>query len=407
MLDNDDAVEGIVQSRKGSETEGVLRDIHEKVKFINDRVLPKGVKIVPHMDRDDLVHFTTHTVFHNLTEGILLVVIVLFLFLGNVRSSLIVALTIPFSLFFAAILLDLNHIPANLLSLGALDFGMIVEGAAVMVENIQRRLSVQTESRSSPDEVIRAAAHEVQRPVFYAIAIIIIAYLPIFTLQRVEGRLFRPMAWTVAFALLGSLFFSILLAPVLTSFVFRKGAKEWRNPLLDWVNKRYQQTLNWIIPRRVLTWAAMALVWAVSLYLGFGGVIGSEFLPHLDEGAIWARGTLAPSTGPTAGREIMDKARLIFAGFPEVTQVVSQVGRSDDGTDPTGFFNTEYYVRPETPRKVARPVSRAKRTIDRRDERRRQQNSRSGLGLLAAHRRQHGRGRQRREGRTRSEGFRP
>ena len=344
LLDNDDAVEGIVQSRKGSETEGVLRDIHEKVKFINDRVLPKGVKIVPHMDRDDLVHFTTHTVFHNLTEGILLVVIVLFLFLGNVRSALIVALTIPFSLFFAAILLDLNHIPANLLSLGALDFGMIVEGAAVMVENIQRRLSVQTHSRSAPDEVIRAAAHEVQRPVFYAIAIIIIAYLPIFTLQRVEGRLFRPMAWTVAFALLGSLFFSILLAPVLTSFVFRKGAKEWRNPLLDWVNKRYQQTLNWIIPRRVLTWAAMALVWAVSLYLGFGGVIGSEFLPHLDEGAIWARGTLAPSTGPTAGREIMDKARLIFAGFPEVTQVVSQVGRSDDGTDPTGFFNTEYYV---------------------------------------------------------------
>ena len=344
LLDNDDAVEGIVQSRKGSETEGVLRDIHEKVKFINERVLPPGVQIVPHMDRDDLVHFTTHTVFHNLTEGILLVVIVLFLFLGNVRSSLIVALTIPFSLFFAAILLDLNHIPANLLSLGALDFGMIVEGAAVMVENIQRRLSVQSESHSAPDEVIRAAAHEVQRPVFYAIAIIIIAYLPIFTLQRVEGRLFRPMAWTVAFALLGSLFFSILLAPVLTSFVFRKGAKEWRNPLLDWVTQRYQQTLHWMIPRRVLTWAAMAVVWIVSIYLGFGGVIGSEFLPHLDEGAIWARGTLAPSTGPTAGREIMDKARLIFAGFPEVTQVVSQVGRSDDGTDPTGFFNTEYYV---------------------------------------------------------------
>jgi len=163
-------------------------------------------------------------------------------------------------------------------------------------------------------------------------------------LQRVEGRLFRPMAWTVAFALLGSLFFSILLAPVLTSFVFRKGVKEWRNPLLDWVTQRYQRTLQWIIPRRVFTWGAMALVWAVSLYLGFGGVIGSEFLPHLDEGAIWARGTLAPSTGPTAGREIMDKARLIFASFPEVTQVVSQVGRSDDGTDPTGFFNTEYYV---------------------------------------------------------------
>ncbi len=343
LLDDDDVVEGIVQSRKGSETEGVLRDIHAKVDFINQHVLPKGVKIVPHLDRDDLVHFTTHTVFHNLTEGILLVVFVLFLFLGNFRSSLIVALTIPFSLFFAAILLDLNHIPANLLSLGALDFGMIVEGAAVMVENIQHRLAVRTDHRTT-DEIIRAAAHEVQRPVFYAVAIIIISYLPIFTFQRVEGRLFKPMAWTVAFALLGSLFFSILLAPVLTSFIFRNGATEWRNPVLEWINRRYEATLNWIIPRRIFTWSMMAIVWVVTLYLGMGGAIGSEFLPHLDEGAIWARGTLDPSTGPTAGRDIMDRARLIFARFPEVKQVVSQVGRSDDGTDPTGFFNTEYYI---------------------------------------------------------------
>ncbi len=343
LLDDDDVVEGIVQSRKGSETEGVLRDIHAKVDFINQHVLPKGVKIVPHLDRDDLVHFTTHTVFHNLTEGILLVVFVLFLFLGNFRSSLIVALTIPFSLFFAAILLDLNHIPANLLSLGALDFGMIVEGAAVMVENIQHRLAVRTDHRTT-DEIIRAAAHEVQRPVFYAVAIIIISYLPIFTFQRVEGRLFKPMAWTVAFALLGSLFFSILLAPVLTSFIFRNGATEWRNPVLEWINRRYEATLNWIIPRRIFTWSMMGIVWVVTLYLGMGGAIGSEFLPHLDEGAIWARGTLDPSTGPTAGRDIMDKARLIFARFPEVKQVISQVGRSDDGTDPTGFFNTEYYI---------------------------------------------------------------
>jgi cobalt-zinc-cadmium resistance protein CzcA len=180
--------------------------------------------------------------------------------------------------------------------------------------------------------------------VFYAVAIIIISYLPIFTFQRVEGRLFKPMAWTVAFALLGSLFFSILLAPVLTGLVFRNGAKEWRNPVLEWVNRRYEATLNWIIPRHTLTWVLMGLVWVSTLYLGLGGVIGSEFLPHLDEGAIWARGTLDPSTGPTAGREIMDKARLIFADFPEVKQVVSQVGRSDDGTDPTGFFNTEYFI---------------------------------------------------------------
>ena len=199
--------------------------------------------IVPHIDRDDLVHLTTHTVLHNLTEGILLVVLVLFFFLGNLRSALIVAITIPFSLFFASILLDLRHIPANLLSLGALDFGMIVEGAAVMVENIQRRLEGWKEGHASVDETIRSAAHEVQRPVFYAIAIIIITYLPIFTLQRVEGRLFKPMAWTVTFALLGALLFSIIIAPVLASFIFRKGAHAWDNPIVKWITINYERTL--------------------------------------------------------------------------------------------------------------------------------------------------------------------
>ncbi len=345
IIDNDDVVEGIVQMRKGAEAEGVLRDIHKKVELLNTRVLPPGVKVVPHIDRDDLVHLTTHTVLHNLTEGILLVVLVLFFFLGNVRSSLLVALTIPFSLFFASILLNLTGMRANLLSLGALDFGMVVEGAAVMIENIQ----VQLERRGSSshvgvDETIRTAAHEVQRPVFYAILIIILTYLPIFTLQRVEGRLFRPMAWTVAFALLGALVFSILIAPVLASFSFRNGVKVWENPVVQWINQRYEATLNWMMPRRMIALAATLLVLGVSGYLAFGGAIGSEFLPHLDEGSIWARGTLAPSTGPTDGQHIMDQARLIFASFPEVTQVVSQVGRSDDGTDATGFFNTEYFV---------------------------------------------------------------
>jgi len=344
VIDNDDVVEGIVQMRKGAEAEAILRDIDIKVDLLNRHVLPPGVKIVPHINRADLVHLTTHTVLHNLTEGILLVVLVLFFFLGNVRSALIVAITIPFSLFFAAILLDLRHIPANLLSLGALDFGMIVEGAAVMVENIQRRLENRTQSSTTIEESIRSAAHEVQRPVFYAIAIIIITYLPIFTLQRVEGRLFKPMAWTVAFALLGALVFSILLAPVLSSLLFRKGVKAWQNPVVTLITIRYEQTLQWILARRMVALGAALLVFALTAYLGFGGAIGSEFLPHLDEGSIWARGTLSPSTGPTEGQRIMDQSRLIFASFPEVTQVVSQVGRSDDGTDATGFFNTEYFV---------------------------------------------------------------
>jgi cobalt-zinc-cadmium resistance protein CzcA len=345
VVDNDDVVEGIVQMRKGAEAESVLRGIDKKVEFLNTRVLPPGVKIVPHIDRDDLVHLTTHTVLHNLTEGILLVVIVLFFFLGNVRSSLLVALTIPFSLFFASILLNVSDMRANLLSIGALDFGMVVEGAAVMIENIQVHLErKRATSHASTDEIIRSAAHEVQRPVFYAILIIILAYLPIFTLQRVEGRLFKPMAWTVAFALLGALVFSILIAPVLASFAFQKGIKVWENPVVRWIDRRYGVTLQWIIPRRAVAALITAFVLGLSGYLVFSGVIGSEFLPHLDEGSIWARGTLSPSTGPTEGQRIMDQARLMFASFPEVTQVVSQVGRSDDGTDATGFFNTEYFV---------------------------------------------------------------
>src|SRR6202041_443057 len=276
-------------------------------------------------------------------------------FLGNVRGSLIVALTIPFSLLFASICLGLNNIPANLLSLGALDFGMVVDGAVVMVENIVRHLTHGDSNNKGILEQIRDAAFEVQRPVFYAIAIIITAYLPIFTLQRVEGRLFRPMAWTVAFALLGALVFSMLIAPVLCSVFFKNGIHEWRNPAVDYLKNSYRKAARWAIEHRPLTLAVAALAVALAAYLALGGVIGSEFLPHLDEGAIWARGTLAPSTGPTEGARIMNQARIVFASFPEVTQVVSQVGRPDDGTDTTGFFNTEYFVDLK-PKEQWRPV---------------------------------------------------
>ena len=200
------------------------------VRRLNEQILPKGVKIVPYLDRDDLVDFTTHTVLHNLAEGMLLVVIVLFIFLGNIRGAIIVALTIPFSLLFASICLDLRHISANLLSLGALDFGMVVDGAVVMVENIVRHLNRRDAGPRTIVERIRTAAHEVQRPVFYAIAIIITAYLPIFTLQRVEGKLFRPMAWTVAFALLGALLFSMLVAPALASVSVQKECETVAQP---------------------------------------------------------------------------------------------------------------------------------------------------------------------------------
>ena len=344
VIDDDDTIEGIVLLQKGDDSDSTLEGIHAKVKELNDQILPPGVKVVPFLDRSDLLHYTTHTVLHNLTEGIILVVIILFLFLGNVRGALIVSLTIPFALLFASICLDLRHIPANLLSLGALDFGMVVDGAVVMVENIVRHLGRRRADSTSPMEQIREAAHEVQRPVFYAIGIIVTAYLPIFTLQAVEGRLFKPMAWTVAFALLGALIFSMLVAPVLSSFLFWKGAREWHNPVMVWITDHYRRSATWAIEHRVVTVGIAVCALLLAAFLGLSGVIGSEFLPHLDEGAIWVRGTLAPSTGPTAGVETMNKARVILAAFPEVPKVISQVGRPDDGTDATGFFNTEYFV---------------------------------------------------------------
>ena len=278
--------------------------IHDKVEELNDHILPPGVKIVPFLDRSDLVHYTTHTVLHNLTEGIILVVAHPVPVSGQrprrpdcrADHSVLPAVRL--------------HLPrpapysGNLLSLGALDFGMVVDGAVVMVENIVRHLGRQrARPRIDAATRIREAAHEVQRPVFYAIGIIITAYLPIFTLQSVEGRLFKPMAWTVAFALLGALIFPCWWRPVLASFLFRSQTREWRNPVLAGSScAGIGSSLTWMRAspladgrrRRPLRCAA-------SLYLASSGVIGSEFLPHLDEGAIWARGTLAPSTGPTEG----------------------------------------------------------------------------------------------------------
>jgi len=354
IVDEPDVIQGAVLMRKGAEEQPTLDAIHQKVDQLNHGILPPGVKVVPMLDRSDLLRYTTHTVMHNLAEGMILVTIVLLLFLGNARAAFIVALTIPFSLLFASIWLDLSKVPANLLSLGALDFGMVVDGAVVMVENIVRHMSrrqsnVPASGRitaiiKSPAQAIREAAHEVQRPVFYAIAIIITAYLPIFTLQRVEGRLFRPMALTVAFALLGALTFSILIAPVLASLLFRGGVREWHNPVMAFLTKHYRKRLRWCLGHRGLTVLVGVATLAASLFLWFSGIIGSEFLPHLDEGAIWARGTLANSTSLTEGERFATSARYVFASFPEVKTVVSQAGRPDDGTDTGGFGNTEYFV---------------------------------------------------------------
>src|ERR1700723_1703610 len=344
IIDNNDVVEGIVLLRKGANSDETLAGIHARVKELNDHILPPGVKIVPFLDRSDLVRYTTHTVLHNLTEGIILVSVILFLFLGNFRGSLIVALTIPFSLLFASICLGLNNIPVNPLSLGGVHFGVVVDGAVVMVENIVRHLTHGDSNNKGILEQIRDAAFEVQRPVFYAIAIIITAYLPIFTLQRVEGKLFRPMAWTVSFALLGALVFSMLVAPALASLLFSSGASEWRNPMMQYLKAHYRTAVTWAVRHPRFTVGVAVGLFAIAMFLGFGGVIGSEFLPHLDQGALWVRGTLAPSVGPTESASVAERAREVLCSFPEVPRVVNQIGRPDDGTDTTGFFDMEFFV---------------------------------------------------------------
>jgi cobalt-zinc-cadmium resistance protein CzcA len=354
IVDNDDVIFAQVMMRKGADSGPTLEKLHAKVEQLNRGILPPGVTLERMIDRSDLLALTLDTVLHNLSEGMILVTIILFLFLLDLRAALIVSLTIPFALFFASILLDLTKVPVNLLSLGALDFGMVVDGAVVMVENVVRHMSRHKNASSTsgrhamapqtPEQMIRESAHEVQRPVFYAILIIITAYMPIFTLQRVEGRLFRPMAWTVAFALLGAMTFSILIAPVLASFLFRRGVKETHNPVLAFLTEQYRRRLRWCVGHRTFTVGVGVACLVVTLFLGLSGVIGAEFLPHLDEGSIWARGTLAQSTSLTEGTRFMNQARLIFAAFPEARQVVSEIGRPDDGTDTGGFGNTEYFI---------------------------------------------------------------
>src|SRR5882762_3022154 len=298
--------QSIALLRKGANADDALLAIHEKVKELNEHILPPGVKVVPMLDRSDLLHLTTHTVLHNLTEGIVLVLLILFFFLGNFRGAIIVALTIPFALLFAAICLDLNSIPANLLSLGALDFGMVVDGSVVIIENIVRHFGLTADTQKTPSQRIRDAVTEVIRPVFFARAIIIAAYLPIFTLESVEGRLFKPMAWTVCFALLGGLIFSLIIAPVLAAFHFKAGVREWRNPAMESLKAKYRWSVRWAVEHPAITVGTGALAVIATAGLMLSGVVGSEFLPRLDEGAVWVRGTLAPSTGPSEGIRVAD-----------------------------------------------------------------------------------------------------
>jgi cobalt-zinc-cadmium resistance protein CzcA len=342
FMDQDDAVEGVILLRTGEKTQDVLKGVQAKTQELNEEILPKDVKVLPFYDRSDLIELTTQTVERNLLRGMLLVIVVLIFFLYDFRAGLIVASTIPLALWFAFICLDLQNASANLLSIGAVDFGILVDGAVVMVENIFRQIAARGGGALSIKEIITQAAAEVDRPLFYAVAVIVASFLPIYVLSGPSGTLFKPMADTMVFALIGSLIVTLTLLPVLCAWFMRKGVKERRNAAFEAIKSAYAKGLDFCLAHAWGTTLASAALLAGSLLLI--PRIGAEFMPHLDEGALWVRATMPYTISYDESAKIAPKVRQILRSFPEVTTVASELGRPDDGTDPTGFFNVEFFV---------------------------------------------------------------
>jgi heavy metal efflux system protein len=338
----DDAVEGVILLRTGEKTQDVLKRVEAKTKELNDEILPKDVKVLPFYDRSDLVELTTQVVERNLLRGMLLVVVILIFFLYDFRAGLIVAVSIPLALLFAFICLDLQNASANLLSIGAVDFGILVDGAVVMVENIFRQIVARKGTPLNVKEIIQEAAAEVDRPLFYAVAVIVASFLPIYVLSGPSGTLFKPMADTMVFALVGSLIVTLTLLPVLCAWFMRHGVRDRRNAGFEAIKSVYTRGLDVCLAHPWGTTFASAILLIGSLLLV--PRIGAEFMPHLDEGALWVRATMPYTISFDESAKIAPKVREILHSFPEVTTVASELGRPDDGTDPTGFFNVEFYV---------------------------------------------------------------
>ena len=338
----DDAVEGVIMMRRGEQTQDVLKGVEAKTQQLNEHILPPDVKVRPYYDRSDLVKLTVDTVEHNMLLGMALVLLVLMAFLVSVRAAVIVALTIPISLLFSFIFLHARGIPANLLSIGAIDFGILIDGTLVMVENIFRELGAREGQRYDLQEVILQAAKDVDRPIFYSVAVIIAGYLPIYVLSGPSGKLFKPMADTVAIALVGALVLTLTLVPVLCAYWFKKGVHERANKPFDWVRNIYAGQLEWCLDRPKTTMIGATLIFAATLLLI--PFIGGEFMPHLDEGALWVRATMPYTVSFETASNFSPQVRNILLKYPMVTEVGSELGRPDDGTDPTGFFNDEFYV---------------------------------------------------------------
>jgi cobalt-zinc-cadmium resistance protein CzcA len=338
----DDCVEGVILLRTGEKTQDVLKRVEAKTRELNNQVLPKDVKVLPFYDRINLIELTTSVVERNLLRGMLLVVVILIFFLYDFRAGLIVAVTIPLALFFAFLCLDWQNASANLLSIGAVDFGILVDGAVVMVENIFRQMAARKGNAANVMDVIREAAAEVDRPLVYAVAVIVASFLPIYVLAGPSGTLFKPMADTMVFALIGSLIVTLTVLPVLCSWFMRNGVRERQNPLFEGIKSIYIKGLDFSLAHPWGITFASAVLLAGSLLLV--PRIGAEFMPQLDEGALWVRATMPYTISFDESARITPQIREVLRTFPEVTTVASELGRPDDGTDPTGFFNVEFYV---------------------------------------------------------------
>ncbi|HEV2480436.1 MAG TPA: CusA/CzcA family heavy metal efflux RND transporter [Puia sp.] len=346
---NPDAVEGIVLMRKGENPDHVIKGIKDAVERLNDHILPSDTRLVPFYNREDLIKYATHTVLHNLIEGILLVTLIVSLFMFNWRTTLIVSIIIPLSLLFAFICLNLMHMSANLLSLGAIDFGIIIDGAVVMVEGLfvlldkkAHELGMERFNHLSKLGMIRKRGAELAKAIFFTKIIIITALLPIFSFQKVEGKLFSPLAYTLGFALLGALIFTLTLVPVMVNVLLRKNVKEKHNPVVHFITAMVMRGFRFVFHNKRLSLGVAVVAIVAGLY-SFK-FLGSEFLPELNEGSIWVRATLPYSISLDTSVAKADQMRAIMMKFPQVRRIMSQTGRPDDGTDVAGFYNNEFGV---------------------------------------------------------------
>ena len=347
--DEEDVVEGIVLLRKGENPSVVLKALNNTIDDLNNRILPDGVKINVFYDRTNLVNLTVHTVTENLIVGMLLVTFILAIFLLDWRTTIIVAIIIPLALLFAFICMKMKGMSANLLSIGAIDFGIIIDGAVVMVEGVfvylahmQQEMGREKFNEEPKFVMVRHVGLEMGKPILFSKLIIITALIPIFAFQKVEGKMFSPLAYTMGFALLGALIFTLTLVPLLCQILLKKDVRERENRLVSGLEKIYKPTLNWSLSKPWKSIGMAVSILVISLLLA--STLGTEFLPQLNEGSVYVRASMPQSVAFSQANDMSSKMRKILEKYPEVRGVISQNGRPNDGTDPTGFFNVEFFV---------------------------------------------------------------